>query len=47
MSEGIRINVPATPDFVRANPPSLQQIVDVLATALQVGHGISNGHQWG
>ena len=47
MSEGIGIDIPSPSDFVGANPTSREKVVHMLATALQVRHGISNGHQWG
>jgi integrase len=47
VSQRVRVNVTPTPDLVRLDTASLQQVVDVLAGALQVGHGIGDGHQRG
>lgn len=47
MSERVRVNVTPTPDFVGFYPSSRQKVIDMLATALQVRHGIRDGHQRG
>lgn len=47
MSEGIRVNVPATPNFVRLYPSRRQKVIDMLARTLQVRHGIRDSHERG
>lgn len=47
MSEGIRINVPATPNFVRLYPSRREKVIHMLPRALQVGHRVRDGHERG
>lgn len=47
MSEGIGVDVTATPNLISANPSSRDKVIHVLATALQVRHGVRDGHQRG
>lgn len=45
MSEGIRVNVPATPNFVRLYPSIREKVIDMLARTLQIGHRVGNRHE--
>ena len=47
MSEGIGVDVTATPDLISANPSSRDKVIHVLATALEIRHGVGNGHERG
>lgn len=47
MSEGIRINVPATPNFVGFDSTRREQVIDVLPRTLEIRHRVGNGHQRG
>nr|WP_147346404.1 site-specific integrase [Bifidobacterium pseudocatenulatum] len=45
VSERIRVNVTPTPDLVRLDTASSQQVIDVLPGTLQVRHRVGNGHE--
>ena len=45
MSQRIRVNVTPTPNFVGFNSTRREQVIDMLATALEIGHRVSDGHE--
>lgn len=47
MSEGISVDIPSPSDFVGLDSSLREQVIDVLPTALEIGHGISDGHERG
>ena len=47
MSEGIRIDVPATPNLIGLDSTSREQVIDVLPRTLEIRHRIRDGHARG
>lgn len=47
MSERVGVDIPSPSDFVRADTSSLQQVIDMLSGALEIRHGVGNGHERG
>lgn len=47
MSQRVRVDIPATPDLVGADASSREQVIDMLSGALEIRHGVGNGHERG
>lgn len=47
MSEGINIDVTATPNFVGFYSSRREKVIHVLSRALEIRHRVSDGHQRG
>ena len=47
MSERISVDITPTPNFVRLNSPRREQVIDMLSGALEIRHGVGNGHERG